>query len=136
AEIGITPARLVSPTVGLIATIPLIAAGLTRDPLVSVPSAMAVRLADTATAEPLLDPDGDRSSAYGLRVCPPRPLQPFDAWNPRKFAHSVRFVFPRITAPASRSFATTVASCAGVDAINASDPAMVYMPSAVSMLSF
>src|SRR5690606_41624662 len=72
AEIGITPARLVSPTVGLIATIPLIAAGLTRDPLVSVPSAMAVRLADTATAEPLLDPDGDRSSAYGLRVCPPR----------------------------------------------------------------
>ena len=50
------PARLVRPTVGLIATLPLTLAGQTRLPLVSVPSATAARLAETDAPEPELEP--------------------------------------------------------------------------------
>src|SRR3954468_17102391 len=67
-EIGMTPARLVSPTVGLIPTTPLALAGETIDPLVSVPMATAQRLAAGAPPEPELEPPGLRSRAYGLRV--------------------------------------------------------------------
>src|SRR3954468_1113952 len=77
-EIGITPALLVSPTVGLIPTTPLALAGETIEPLVSVPMATAHRRAGGATPEPELEPPGVRSSAYGFRVCLPRPLQPLD----------------------------------------------------------
>src|SRR3954471_360796 len=58
-EIGITPARLVSPTVGLIPTTPLALAGEASEPLVSVPMATAQRLAAGATPEPELDPPGE-----------------------------------------------------------------------------
>jgi hypothetical protein len=104
------PLRLTSPTVGLSPTMPLTEAGLTMEPSVSVPTAMAQRFAATATADPELEPDGERSRAYGLRVCPPRPLQPLTEWVERKFAHSLRLVFPRITAPAARNRATNGAS--------------------------
>ena len=60
---GMTPARLTSPMVGLIPTRPLRLAGETIDPSVSLPIAAAHRLAAVATAEPLLEPDGLRSSA-------------------------------------------------------------------------
>jgi hypothetical protein len=60
---GMTPARLVSPTVGLMPTTPLAAAGLMIEPFVSVPSATSARLAATAVAEPELEPEGERSSA-------------------------------------------------------------------------
>ena len=73
------------------------------EPSVSVPIADAARLAATAAPEPELEPPGLRSSTYGLRVCRPRPLQPLDERVDRKFAHSLRFVLPRMTAPASRS---------------------------------
>ena len=56
-----------------------------------------------AAPVPELDPDVLRSSAYGLRHSPPRPDQPLVDCVERKFAHSLRFVFPRMTAPASRS---------------------------------
>ena len=59
-EIGIIPERLIKPTVGLIPTIPLALDGHTIEPLVSVPMAKTVRLADTATPEPELDPHGLR----------------------------------------------------------------------------
>src|SRR5262249_18742681 len=75
-EIGMTPDRLTRPTVGLIPTMPLADDGLTIEPSVSVPTAAAHRFAATATADPELDPHGLRSSEYGLRVSPPRPLQP------------------------------------------------------------
>jgi hypothetical protein len=42
---------------------PLIEAGLTIEPSVSVPTATAQRFAATATADPELDPDGVRLSA-------------------------------------------------------------------------
>src|SRR5438045_1188795 len=100
------PERLSRPTVGLIPTSPQAAAGEMIDPSVSVPIAAAHRLAETAAPDPALEPDGLRSSANGLRVRPPRPLQPLVENFERIFAHSLRFVFPRITAPLSRSFST------------------------------
>src|SRR4051812_49879696 len=128
-----TPARLVSPTVGLIPTTPLALAGETIEPLVSVPIATAHRLAAGATPEPELDPPGPRSSAYGLRVCRPRPLQPLDERVERKLAHSLIFVLPSRIAPAARSFAAVVESWAGLFPSSANEPAVVSIWSAVSM---
>jgi hypothetical protein len=70
------PARLIKPSVGLIPTIPLADEGQTIEPSVSVPTATVQRFAETAAPDPELDPQGLRSSAYGLCVCPPRPLHP------------------------------------------------------------
>src|SRR5256885_11947595 len=47
--------------------------------------------------EPELEPQGLRSMPYGLCVCPPRPDHPLTDSKERKFAHSDRFVLPRIT---------------------------------------
>ncbi len=62
-EIGMIPARLTSPTVGLMPTMPQFVAGHTIEPSVSVPTASGARLAETATPEPELEPHGLRSSA-------------------------------------------------------------------------
>src|SRR5436309_2416456 len=129
------PVRLKSPSVGLIPTSPLLFEGDTIDPSVSVPIAAAARLAATATADPELDPDGFRSSAYGFFVCPPRPLQPLVECVDRKLAHSLKFVFPRMTAPASRRRSTMNASLGGLPPARASEPAVVIIRSAVAMLS-
>src|SRR5262245_46448077 len=96
------PLRLTSPTVGLIPTSPATAAGQMMLPSVSVPTPAAARLAATAVPVPELDPQGLRSSAYGLLVWPPRALHPDVERVERMFAHSLRLVLPRITAPASR----------------------------------
>src|SRR5215467_4825843 len=109
--------------------------GHTIEPSVSVPIATAHRLADTAAADPELEPHGLRSSTYGLRHCPPRPDHPLEEWVERWFAHSLRFALPRITAPARRSSAATVASCGAGSPTRASDPADVCIRSCVSMLS-
>src|ERR1700704_4838540 len=124
------PIRLTRPSVGLIPTRPLLFDGETIEPSVSVPTAAALRFAATAAPEPELDPDGLRSSAYGFFVSPPRPLQPLVECVERKFAHSLRFVLPRITAPASRRRVTMKASFGGVAPSSASDPAVVIMRSA------
>src|SRR5687768_4898021 len=116
-----TPARLVSPTVGFSPTTPLAAAGETIDPFVSVPMAAAQRLAAAAVPEPELDPPGVRSSAYGFRHWRPRPLQPLEERVERKLAHSLMLALPRMIAPASRSFRAIVASRDGRDPTNASD---------------
>src|SRR6185369_5587821 len=129
------PDRLTSPTVGLIPTKEFAEEGHTTEPSVSVPIAAAHRFADGATPEPELEPHGFLSSAYGFFVCPPRPLQPLDEWFERKFAHSLKFVFPRITAPASRSRLPTKASRVGFEPMSAVEPAVVCMRSWVSMLS-
>src|SRR3954469_7487563 len=127
------PARDTSPTVGLMPTSAAAAAGDVTDPSVSVPMATAQQLAAVADPEPELEPDGVRSSAYGLRVCPPRPLQPLVECVDRKFAHSLRFVLPMITAPAARSRSATQESRAAMLSARASEPAVVCMRSAVSM---
>ena len=70
-EIGTTPARLVSPTVGLMPTTPFALAGQTMLPSVSVPNDTAAKFADAAAPDPELEPQGLRSMPYGLCVCPP-----------------------------------------------------------------
>ena len=103
-------------------------------PSVSVPTPNAARLAAIAVPVPELEPQGLRSSAYGFFVCPPRELQPDEDLEERKFAHSLRFVLPRITAPASRSRVTRKASCFGRFSASAREPAELTRP-ATSTLS-
>src|SRR5215831_19960651 len=129
------PLRLTNPTVGLIPASPLEEDGQTMEPSVSVPMPAAARFAEIPAPVPELDPHGLRSSAYGFFVRPPRPLHPLVEWLERIVAHSLRLVFPRIIAPAARSFRATAESCAGFDPTSASEPAVVSILSAVSMLS-
>ena len=75
---GIIPVLLHNPTVGFIPTIPFAFEGHIIDPHVSVPIAMAHKFAETATAEPELDPHGFRSNTYGFLVCPFIALQPLE----------------------------------------------------------
>ena len=51
------------------------------------------------------------------------------------FAHSLKLVLPRMTAPASRNFCATNESLTGREPTSANDPAVVCIRSAVSMLS-
>src|SRR2546426_3688080 len=132
---GTTPAGLVTPTVGLRPTTQLIEAGHTLLPSVWVRGEPAAKFGEAAAPEPELEPQGLRSIAYGLLFCPPRPDQPLDEWKERKFAHSLRLVLPRMTAPAARSLAATVASWSGAVPTKANEPAVVCIRSAVSMLS-
>src|SRR4030095_10873722 len=117
------PARLSRPSVGLMPTSPLVFDGDTIDPSVSVPTATAARFAAIAEPDPELDPDVLRSSAYGLRARPPPALQPLVECVERKLAHSLRFVLPRRTAPASRSRVTMKASFGGFTPARARHPA-------------
>src|ERR1700730_6768459 len=94
---------------------PLADDGQTTEPSVSVPTPAAHRFEETAAPVPELDPHGLRSSAEGLRVSPPRPDHPLVEWELRMLAHSLRFVLPRITAPALRSCGATNASFLGVE---------------------
>src|SRR5690348_15175845 len=104
---GTIPERLTRPSVGLIPTSDCTLDGQMMDPSVSVPTATAQKSAATPVAEPELEPQGVRSRAYEFRHWPPRPLQPLVEWVERKLAHSLRFVLPRMTAPAARSRSTT-----------------------------
>ena len=105
------------------------------EPSVSVPIAAVARLAATAVPEPALEPHGVRSSTYAFLVSPPRALQPLVARSERKFAHSLRFVLPRMTAPAARRRVTRCASFAGRAPSSAREPAVVSSRSAVPMFS-
>src|SRR5262249_58424236 len=89
------------PPVGLIPTRLFAPDGHTIDPSVSVPTPIAARFAAIAAPVPELEPQGFRSSAYGFFTWPPRPLQPLVERVERKFAHSLRFVLPRMTTPRS-----------------------------------
>jgi hypothetical protein len=123
------PDRLTSPSVGLIPTTPQALAGQTIDPSVSVPTASGARSAAIPAAEPELDPDGLRSSAYGLAVWPPSVDHPLVPWVDLKFAHSERFALPMITAPAWRSLRTMNASPACASS-SAGEPAVAGIPAA------
>src|SRR6185437_4198602 len=98
---GIMPARLINPSVGLRPTSEFALEGHTTEPSVSVPTPIAAKFAEIAAPVPELEPQGLRSSTYGFFVCPPRPLQPLDELFERKLAHSLRLVLPRMIAPAS-----------------------------------
>src|SRR2546426_11998513 len=100
---GTTPARLVRPTVGLRPTTPLAFPGQTMLPSVSLPYETAAKFAEAAAPEPEHEPQGLRSSAYGLFPCPPRPDQPLVDSNERKLAHYERVELPGMTAPTARN---------------------------------
>src|SRR5579871_4326284 len=125
---GMIPARLTSPTVGLMPASPFEDDGHTIDPSVSVPIPTAARFAEIPAPVPELDPQGLRSSEYGFFVSPPRPLHPLVEWLDRMFAHSLRLVLPRMTAPAARKRCATNESFGGFEPTSASDPAVVIMP--------
>src|SRR3954447_6671078 len=114
---------------------PLAAAGQVTDPSVSVPIARRTRPAATAAPLPLDDPHGFRSSAHGLRVCPPTALQPEIERPERMLAHSLRLVLPRITSPAARSRPTTGASRFVTLFASARLPAVVGSGPMLSILS-
>lgn len=61
-----TPARLVSPTVGLMPTTALKLAGHKIEPRVSVPSDADTMFAATDIADPLLEPQGSAERTYGF----------------------------------------------------------------------
>src|ERR671928_710367 len=124
AVIGTTPARLHSPSVGLIPTTPLAPDGQTIEPSVSVPTAATARSAAAPTPDPELEPHGFRSRTYGMLVWPPMPLQPLDEGADRKFAHSERLALAMMIAPAARSRRTMNAS-GGVLPASAHEPAVV-----------
>lgn len=63
---GITPALLVRPTVGLMPTTELSFDGHRMEPSVSVPSDTAAKFAATDIPDPLLDPQGDADKTYGF----------------------------------------------------------------------
>src|SRR6266571_3154050 len=133
---GMTPARLTRPTVGLMPTIPFAFAGQTMLPSVSVPMDTVVRLPEVAAPDPELEPHGLRSTAKGLLHWPPRTDQPLEEKKERKLAHSLRLVLPKIIAPAARRCAAMVESCRAGVPTRASDPAAVCIWSCVSTLSF
>ena len=63
---GMTPDRLVSPTVGLIPTTELSTDGQIMEPAVSDPSVTGAMFAAAATPGPALDPHGVTDSTYGF----------------------------------------------------------------------
>ena len=118
--------RLVSPTVGLIPTTPLSAAGQRIEPSVSVPTARGASPAATPAPEPELEPPGERSRACGLRHWPPVALHPLEERLARKFAHSERLAFAmHHQLPPPSAVARPSASARGRVKERASEPAVV-----------
>ena len=81
------------------------AAGWRIEPPVSVPVAAGTSPAATAAAEPPDEPPGTRAASQGLATGP-KWLVSLE----EPIANSSMLVLPTITAPASRTLATTVAS--------------------------
>src|SRR5947209_1933175 len=96
--------------------------GIRIDPPVSVPMPAKHNPAAVATPEPLDDMPGQRSARQGLIGTSKDGLYP-------AAAPSERLSFPRITAPADRSFVTTVASKVRRKSLRTAVPPMVRTPS-------
>src|SRR5580692_5650783 len=131
-ESGTMPVRLTRPAVGLMPTTPQALDGETIEPSVSVPTASGAKPADRPAAEPELEPDGLRSSAYGLAVWPPSVDQPLVERVDRKLAHSDMLALARMIAPAARSRETMNAS-GGRAASSAGEPAVVGKPATCTL---
>ncbi|KAJ0843636.1 hypothetical protein HanRHA438_Chr15g0693441 [Helianthus annuus] len=67
-ETGMTPARLVRPTVGLIPTTELVLEGHRIDPSLSVPNDTVTMFVATDIADPVLEPHGSRVATYGFCI--------------------------------------------------------------------
>src|SRR5262249_14600404 len=109
-------------------TIPHKPAGCRIDPPVSVPIAAGDIPADTAAAEPPLDPPGDRVRSHGFPVF----LNAEFSVEP-PIANSSMLVRPTSTAPASRSFVITVASYGARKLSRIRDAHVVFCPRSQKM---
>src|SRR3989344_7179034 len=103
--VAIRPERDTAPYVGFRPTTPQNDAGWRIEPPVSDPKAAPHISAATAAADPPDVPPGTRVGSCGFLV---GPKAEFSVEDP--IANSSRLVFPRNTAPASRSLAIAVAS--------------------------
>ena len=101
----------------------------------SVPIAANDRPNAVATADPLLLPPDFMFSQYAPSVKPPRALQPLTGCVPRKLAHSLRFVVPKMIAPACLSRVTIFASFPGFAPNRTVDPEQASSANCVTMLS-
>src|SRR4051812_4801728 len=107
------PYRLTSPTVGRRPTMPSVSDGLMIEPEVSVPIVTIASAAAAAAPEPDDEPLGLRSASTAASTWPPTPEKPLGFVFVMKFAYSLRFSLPRITASAALRFAATVESAGG-----------------------
>ncbi len=82
-------------------------AGQTIDPSVSVPIAAGTNPAATAAPEPDELPPALCEYFHGLAVKPPTADQPLVDFPERIFAHSDKFVLPKIIAPDFSSACTS-----------------------------
>jgi hypothetical protein len=114
--------------VGFKALTPQYAAGMRREPAVSVPREKRTAPLATAAAEPELEPPVMRSAAQGLRQSPQRAL-----WPVTPSPHSSRFDLATTYTPARSIRRTTVAWRRAT--APPSLPAVVVTP-ATSMRSF
>ena len=92
-------------------------------PPVSLPSAANASHATTATADPPEEPPGIFFVSHGLRTSPKCGLTEL-----MPYANSCIPSLPRSTAPACRSFRTTVASSFGTQSARIREPAVVRIP--------
>src|SRR5882757_379870 len=116
------PYRETPPYVGFTPTVPVTAAGWRIEPPVSVPMASGASNAASDAAEPPPEPPGMREVSHGLRVGPYA-----ECSVELPIANSSMLVLPRITTPALRSRAATVASYGG------RHPSRIFEPQVVGM---
>ena len=102
---------------------PQAAAGMRIEPPVSVPSVASAMPAATLTADPPLEPPGDRDGSCGLRAGPNA-----ESSLVVPNANSCRFVLPTKTAPAWRRCAIAGASRAATWPSRTRDAAVVGTP--------
>ena len=99
------------------------AAGLRREPPMSLPSAIGHMPVASATAAPPLLPPAERVRSYGLRVVPKTGL---NVWEPA--ANSGTLVLPSAIVPAARSRAMIRSSESGTLPARIGEPMVVRMP--------
>ena len=134
SEIGTIPERLHSPVDGRTPTTPFCDAGEMIEPSVSVPMVSAANPDAAAAPEPDDEPPTSVDVSYGFSTWPPSELLPLDWLFETQAANSVRFVLPRMIAPAAFSRRTMNASRLGTECSSTIEAAVVGMP-ATSMLS-
>ena len=122
---GTTPARLITPYVGLSPVSPHSPEGMRIEPPVSEPTAAGARPAATATAEPLLEPPATRcvfvsQGFHGAPIGALRPQAPY--------ANSTRCVLPSGIMPAASRCVVAVALSLAMPWGRAFDPAVVIRP--------
>src|SRR5690606_40717342 len=107
---------------------PQSAAGWRIEPPVSVPVAATASREATAADEPPDEPPGTRSRSHGF-LTGPYQLVSFD----EPIANSSMFVLPSMTAPASFSRSTTVASYGDTKLSSIREPHEVFTPAVQKM---